>query len=242
MERAVPRGHHHRSVHRMRRLRGHLSARRHRLRARGGQVHPVPPRSGAGPRRLRARLRVRRRLHHVHPGLPALSGMGAERRHAPVRAGARARRDVRHLASAAAHPGGRRHPAPARARTAASSRRCSTGSRTTTTSTRRWSPAWKTTTIGRPSRSSPTTRPSSPPPPAAATRTAPTRWRCVRPRTRACPASPWWAWAARRRRPRRCGIARPARCPSRSCSTSGCCAPRRSTTRSSPSCSRPSTA
>ena len=104
MERALRRGHHERPVHRLRRLRRHLPARRDRLRARGGQVHPVPPRRGARPRQLRPRVRRRRRLHHLHPRLPAIPCVGAGRRHAPVRPRPRARRDGRHLASAVPHP------------------------------------------------------------------------------------------------------------------------------------------
>ena len=49
VEGALRRGHHDRAVHGLRRLRGHLPPRRHRLRARGGQVHAVPPRGGARP-------------------------------------------------------------------------------------------------------------------------------------------------------------------------------------------------
>ena len=78
---------------------------------------------------------------------------------------------------------------------------------------------------------------------AAATRTAPTRSALRDAKEEGSqPPRARRAWAARRRRRRSCGIARPARCRSRSCSTSACCARRRSTTRSSPSCSRPSTA
>ena len=42
---------------------------------------------------------------HVHPGVPAVPGVGARGRHAPVRPRPRARRDVRHLAPAPADAG-----------------------------------------------------------------------------------------------------------------------------------------
>ena len=241
MEGALRRGHHDRPVHRLRRLRRHLPARRDRLRARGGQVHPVPPRGGARPRQLHPR---REGLHHVHPGLPALPGVGAGRRHAPVRPGPRARRDGRHLAPAAADPGERRHGAQDRPGRRVRVGDADLAAASTTTSTPRWcrgvedDDAWK----AKPALV-PTTARRSSPPPAAATRTAPTRWRCRE-------AKEEGLRAARARRhglpdvvaadhvgPQgRQGVA------SRSCSTSGCCARRRSTTRSSPSCSRPSTA
>ena len=108
VEGALRRGHHDRLVHRLRGLCRHLSPRRHRLRARGGQVHPVPPRRGARPRQLHPR---REGMHHLHPGVPALSGVGAVGRHAPVRPRPRARRDGRRVASAPPHPGQRRHGA-----------------------------------------------------------------------------------------------------------------------------------
>ena len=111
VEGALRGGHHHRPVHRVRRLRRHLPARRHRLRARRGQVHAVPPRGRARPGRLHPR---REGLHDVHAGVPAVPVVGAERRPPPVRPGARAGRDGRDLAAAAAHPGNRRVAAPAR--------------------------------------------------------------------------------------------------------------------------------
>ena len=183
VEGAVRRGHHHRAVHRVRRLRRHLPARRHRLRARGGQVHAVPPRGGARARQLHPR---REGLHHLHPGLPPLPGVGAGGRHAPVRPGARARRDGRHLAPAAAHPG---QPTTTAAQDGPG-RRVRLGdadlaAASTTTSRPRWSAASSPTTPGRPSRCSPAPRTRSSPPPAAATRTAPTRWPCARRRSRA---------------------------------------------------------
>jgi hypothetical protein len=107
VEGAVRRGDHDRALHRLRRLRGHLPARRDRLRARGGQVHPVPPRRGTGSRQLHPRVRRRRRLHHLHPGVSPLPCLGAVGRHAPVRPGSRTRRDGRHLAPALPHPGER---------------------------------------------------------------------------------------------------------------------------------------
>ena len=76
MEGAVRRGHHHRAVHGLRGLRRHLSARRHRVRARGGQVHPVPPRGRARSRQLHPR---REGLHHVHPRRARGSGRGSRR-------------------------------------------------------------------------------------------------------------------------------------------------------------------
>ena len=85
MEGALRRGHHDRAVHRVRRLRRHLPPRRHRLRARRGQVHPVPPRGRARPGQLHPR---REGLHDVHPGVPAVPGLGAGRRPPPVRPGA----------------------------------------------------------------------------------------------------------------------------------------------------------
>ena len=109
VEGVVRRGHHDRVVHRLRRLCRHVSARRDRLRARGGQVHPLPSRRGAGPRQLRPRIRRRRRLHDLHPGVSPVPGVGAVGRHAPVRSGSRARRDGRHLAPALPHPRQRRH-------------------------------------------------------------------------------------------------------------------------------------
>ena len=83
-----------------------------------GKYKPVPPRGGARPRQLHPR---REGLHHLHPGLPAVPRVGDQADDAPVRPGARARRDGRHLAPAAADPGDRRHRAHAWARTAASS-------------------------------------------------------------------------------------------------------------------------
>ena len=50
-------GHHHRPVHRVRRLRDLLPARRHRLRPRAGRLQAVPPRGRARPRRLHPRRR-----------------------------------------------------------------------------------------------------------------------------------------------------------------------------------------
>src|SRR6476620_4318830 len=50
---------------------------------------------------------------------------------------------------------------------------------------------------------------------------------CARPRRRASNGWPSSAWDARPARRRSCGTARPARCPSRSSSTSACCARRR---------------
>ena len=102
-------------------VRRHLPPRRDRLRARGGQVHPVPSRRGARPRQLHPR---REGLHHLHPGVPALPGVGAGGRHAPVRPGPRARRDGRHLAPAATSPGPATTWCTRWARTAGSCRRC----------------------------------------------------------------------------------------------------------------------
>ena len=112
VEGALRRGHHHRAVHGVRGLRGHLPPRRHRLRARGGQVPALPPRGGARARQLHPR---REGLHHLHPRLPPLPGVGAGGRPPPLRPGPRARRDGRHLAAAAADAGGRHRPAAGRA-------------------------------------------------------------------------------------------------------------------------------
>ena len=82
MEGALRGGDHDRAVHRVRRLRRDLPARRHRLRARRGQVQALPPRGGAWARQLHPR---REGLHHLHTGVPAVPGVGAGRRQAPVR-------------------------------------------------------------------------------------------------------------------------------------------------------------
>ena len=103
------RGHHDRPLHGMCRVRRHVSARRDRLRARGGQVHPLPSRRRARARQLHPR---REGLHHVHACVPPVQELGTGRRPAPVRPATGARRDVRDLAPAVADAGQRRHGPP----------------------------------------------------------------------------------------------------------------------------------
>ena len=118
----------------------------------------------------------------LHPGLPPVPRVGARGRQAPVRPGARARRDGRHLPGHPADPGrptttvhehgpGRRlrvGDADLAARARLHRRRAR----------RRTSRA--TTATGRPSPASPPTGTRCWPPPAAATRTRPTRWPSTR--------------------------------------------------------------
>ena len=142
---------------------------------------PVPPRGGARPRQLHPR---REGLHDVHPGVPAVPRRGSRRPTCTCSGGCasptrwpgiwrqllltRAADDD----AARARPGRRVRVGDARS-----------GCSSTTTSRRRWCRASSPTTPGRPSRcwSAPATR--CWPPPAAATRTAPTRWPCARPRS-----------------------------------------------------------
>ena len=76
VEGALRRGHHLRALHRVRRLRDRVPARRHRLRARAGRLQAVPPRGGARARQLHPR---REGLHVVHPGLPPVPQPGSRR-------------------------------------------------------------------------------------------------------------------------------------------------------------------
>ena len=76
VEGALRRGHHHRPLHRLRRLRDRLPPRRHRLRARAGRLQAVPPRGGARPRRLHPRPEG---LHLAAPGPAPGSAPGSPR-------------------------------------------------------------------------------------------------------------------------------------------------------------------
>ena len=239
VEGAVRGGHHDRPVHRLCRLRRHVPARRHRLRARGGQVHPVPPRGGARAVELHPR---REGLHDVHPGVPAVPLVGAGGRHAPVRPGARARRDGGHLAAAAADEGHR-----PRAAREGPGRRVRVGDAHVADAARLHRGG---DGVGRRGRRRVEGQAGARPQPRGGARHRRQPLHVLRQPARAAAGEGGGAHPARARRhglpdvvtaddvgPQgRQGVA------SRSCSTSACCARRRSTTRSSPSCSRPSTA
>ena len=91
MEAPLRRGRHLGAVHRVRGLRDRVPARRARLRR-----HRAASTSRSSSRTTAARrLQPRREgLHVVHPGLPALPGVGARDRRVPVRPGPRGRRAV----------------------------------------------------------------------------------------------------------------------------------------------------
>ena len=124
-----------RAVHGLRGLHHRLPPRRPEVRRPGRGLQAVEGRRGRRPHRLHPR---REGLHHVHPGLPALSHLGDRDRHVPLRAGADARRGGRDLRGHRPGPGHRPRGARRRARTAGSSRPSSSGRSSTTSSTPPW--------------------------------------------------------------------------------------------------------
>ena len=83
LEAPLLRGGHVGAVHRVRRMRDRVPARRARLPRHRGRLQAVPARGGVGPRELQPR---REELHVVHPGLPAVPRLGARDRRVHVRA------------------------------------------------------------------------------------------------------------------------------------------------------------
>ena len=134
LEAPLRRGRHLGPVHRVRRLRDRVPARRARLPRRRGHLPAVPARG-----RLRARqLQPRREgLHVVHPGLPAVPGLGARDRRVPLRAGPRPPTSRRASTRTSCSPGRPTRCWPRSARTAGSSRRSSCTRSSTTSSTPR---------------------------------------------------------------------------------------------------------
>ena len=234
------RGHHDRPVHGLRRVRRHVPPRRHRLRARGGQVHPLPPRGGARPGRLHPRRRrgcttCTRACPRFRAWEPAADMHLFGRVREPDEMAGIWRQLLLTRAAdddpAREGPGRRVRLGDARVADGARLHRRGDGVG------RRGRRRLEGQAGARPQhRGGP--RHGRQPLHVLRQPAGPAR----RPRRRASTAWPSSAWAARPARRRSCGTARPARSPSRSCSTSGCCARRRSTTPSSPSSSRPSTA
>ncbi len=112
MEAPLLRGRHHGSVHRLRRLRDRLPARRPRLRRHERRLQAAPDRD-----RLRrpGRLQPRRQgLHVVHPRLPPFPGVGARDRRVHVRPLPGDRRAERRVQGHLPRPG--RRPRAARGR------------------------------------------------------------------------------------------------------------------------------
>ena len=108
-----------------------LALRRHRRR--------LPALEGRRGRRARGLHPRGQGLHHVHPGLPALSHLGARDRHLPPRPRPGGGRGGGHLLGHRAGPGHRPRRCSRRARTAAWCRPSSCGRSSTTSSTPRWS-------------------------------------------------------------------------------------------------------
>ncbi len=104
MGRAVHRGRDVRALHRVLRLRHRVPLRRPRLRRHRGRLQALP----RGHRRRARQLHPRPEgLHAVHPGLPPLPHLGARDRDLPLRPAPHRRRGLRHRPPDRARPGHR---------------------------------------------------------------------------------------------------------------------------------------
>ena len=108
MGRAVHRGRDLGTLHGVLRLRDRLPLRRPRLQRQGRGLQALPRRHRRRARQLHPRPQG---LHAVHAGLPPLPHLGARHRDAPLRAAPHRRRGHRHLAPDGARPGHRRRRA-----------------------------------------------------------------------------------------------------------------------------------
>ena len=134
MEAPLRRGRHVGALHRLRRLRDRVPARRARR-----TTTPTASTSRSRSRTLGAppTAATATRLHVVHPRVPALPGVGARDRRVPVRPRPRARGAVSGVSRTSASPAPPTPSCTRSARTAGSCRRCSCTRSSTTSSTPR---------------------------------------------------------------------------------------------------------